>query len=220
MKSGTSQTATHLALVAIAAILLQGCATGAVLADRVAAPAIERALDKRRASKTLVTALTMPQPTVAFSAQEAIAVPDTDITAIDDSLNRVYAVISGPVGQARDFDLMRTLFTPDARLTAITPRGLSGGTLEDYVTNSGPFLVASGFTESQLGRRIEVYGDLAHAWSSYAGTFTTPDGAAGAVRGINSFQLARQSDGRWLVQSIFWQAESPDNPLPADMDGQ
>jgi ketosteroid isomerase-like protein len=147
-----------------------------------------------------------------------IAPAASDVAAINSTLDQVYAVISGPAGQARDFDRMRTLFTPDARLTAIGPRGLAGGTVDDYIARSGPFLVSSGFTEKALVNRIEVYGDLAHAWSSYAGTFTDPDGKPASVRGINSFQLMRQSDGRWLVQSIFWQAEGPGRPLPADME--
>ena len=141
-----------------------------------------------------------------------------DEVAITATLAAVYSVISGPVGHERDWDAMRSLFTPDARLTAITPAGLRGGTVEDYITRSGPFLVQNGFTESELANRIEIYGNLAHAWSSYAGTWTNADGSTGKVRGINSFQLVRQEDGRWLVQSIFWQAETPDNPLPADME--
>lgn len=134
------------------------------------------------------------------------------VAAIDEAVANVYAVISGPVGQERNFEAMRAMFTPDARLTAMTPRGLMGGTVDEYITRSGPFLVQSGFTESELARRMEIYGNIAHVWSSYSGTY----GEDEAVRGINSFQLVR-IDGRWLVQSIFWQAESPDNPLPADM---
>ena len=147
-----------------------------------------------------------------------VAPAASDLSAINAALDRVYAVISGPAGQPRDFVRMKTLFTPDARLTAIGSRGLSGGTVDDYIARSGMFLVSSGFTEKALVNRMEVYGDLAHAWSSYEGFFTNPDGTAGKVRGINSFQLMRQTDGRWLVQSIFWQAEAPDRTLPADMD--
>jgi hypothetical protein len=34
------------------------------------------------------------------------------------------------------------------------------------------------------------------------------------MRGINSFQLL--NDGkRWWVISIYWLAETPDNPIPA-----
>jgi ketosteroid isomerase-like protein len=145
------------------------------------------------------------------------AVRSADTAAIEATVDAVYAIISGPVGQPRDFARMRTLFTPDARLTAIAPHGLRGGTLDDYIARSGPFLVEQGFTETALVNRIEVYGDLAQAWSSYRGRFTNRDGTPGEVEGINSFQLVRQADGRWLVQSILWQAATPGNPLPADM---
>lgn len=143
----------------------------------------------------------------------------TDVSAIADTLDAVYAVISGPIGQRRDFERMKTLFTPDARLTAMTAQGLRGGSLDDYIARSGPFLVEQGFTEAALANRIEVYGDLAQAWSSYEGHFTTDDGAPGVVCGINSFQLVCQPGGRWLVESNLWQAETPQTPLPADMEG-
>ena len=142
-----------------------------------------------------------------------------DLAAIDATIDAVYAVISGPVGQPRDFDRMRSLFMPDARLSSMTAAGLTGGTVEDYISRSGPALMQSGFTESELARRVETYGDIAHVWSSYRGTFTNADGTPGSVRGINSFQLARH-DGRWKVQSIFWQAETSEFPLPPDMAGK
>lgn len=129
----------------------------------------------------------------------------------------VYAVISGPAGQKRDFARMKTLFTPDARLYAVGQRGLQGGSLDNYIEKSGPFLEKVGFTEKELTRRIEIYGNVAQVWSSYAGTST--DGSVN-VRGINSFQLARQPDGRWLVHSILWQAENPALPLPRDMEAR
>lgn len=159
---------------------------------------------------------TYVSPGSAASAVSTVSLADK--TAIDATLDAVYAVISGPVGQPRDFDAMRAMFTDDARLYAVGPNGtMGGGTLDDYIERSGPFLVNNGFTETALVNRIEVYGDVAHAWSSYAGTFTQ-NGEPGSVRGINSFQLHRQADGRWLIHSIFWQAERPGLPLPADME--
>lgn len=142
-----------------------------------------------------------------------------DTAAIDATVEAVYSVISGPVGQPRDFDRMRTYFTPGARMTAITAKGPVGGTIEDYIARNATGLAEIGFTERQLARRVEQYGDLAHVWSSYSATFTESDGSAGILRGINSIQLVRQ-DGKWLVQSIFWQAESPSRPLPTDMTGE
>ncbi|HET9811960.1 MAG TPA: nuclear transport factor 2 family protein [Sphingomicrobium sp.] len=139
--------------------------------------------------------------------------PPAELAAIDQTIDAVYAVISGPPGQKRDFDTMRSMFAPDALLRVITPKGVRGGTLEDYIGKSGPILEKEGFTEQELGRRVEVYGNLATVWSSYDGRT-----ASGSFheRGINSFQLVKV-DGKWLVASILWQEETPEFPLPADL---
>jgi hypothetical protein len=108
---------------------------------------------------------------------------------------------------------MRSLFAPGATLKAIGPKGLRGGSLEDYITRNAAILEKEGFTERELGRRVEVWGGLATAWSAYDGK--TANGSF-HERGINSFQLVK-IDGKWLVASILWQEETPVNPLPADL---
>jgi hypothetical protein len=148
------------------------------------------------------------------TAPNLAAIPQADRVAISATLDSVYGVISGPIGQQRDWAKMRSLFTPDARLAAISSKGVRGGGVEDYIKSSGPLLTESGFSEREFNRRIEVYGNLAHAWSSYEGV--SADGKI-KVRGINSFQLVRQADGSWKVFTILWQPETPTFPLPADM---
>jgi len=137
----------------------------------------------------------------------------TDLAGIDSAIRGVYEVISGPPGQKRDFDRMRSLFAPGATLKAIGPKGLRGGSLEDYISRNKDVLEKEGFTERELGRRVEVWGGLATAWSAYDGRT-----ASGSFheRGINSFQLVK-INGKWLVASILWQEETPDNPLPKDL---
>jgi len=139
--------------------------------------------------------------------------PSADMAAIDHTIGEVYAVISGPPGQKRNFDHMRSLFAPGATLKAIGPKGLRGGSLEDYITRNSAVLEKEGFTERELGRRVEIWGGLATAWSAYDGR--TANGSF-HERGINSFQLVK-IDGKWLVASILWQEETPDNPLPANL---
>ncbi|GAA4022253.1 hypothetical protein GCM10022280_23600 [Sphingomonas swuensis] len=135
--------------------------------------------------------------------------------AIREAVAGVYAVISGPAGQKRDFARMKSLFTPDARLYAVGGRGLQGGSLDDYIAKNGDSLTRVGFSERELTSQVQVFGNVAQVWSSYAGT--SSDGSVN-VRGINSFQLARQPDGRWLVHSILWQAANPQLPLPPYME--
>ena len=153
---------------------------------------------------------------LALPAAAQAAPAPGDLAGIDATMKAVYGVISGPAGQKRDFDKMRALFAPNALLRVIGPKGVRGGTLEDYIAKSGPVLEKEGFTEKELARRTEVYGNLASVWSSYDGRT-----ASGSFheRGINSFQLVKV-DGKWLVASILWQEEGKDFPLPADMRGK
>jgi hypothetical protein len=148
-----------------------------------------------------------------FAAAVAAQPSAADLAAIDAAIRGVYEVISGPPGQKRDFDRMRSLFAPGATLKAIGPKGLHGGSLEDYIARDKDILEREGFTERELGRRLEVWGGLATAWSSYDGRT-----ASGSFheRGINSFELVK-IDGKWLIASILWQEETPDNPLPANL---
>ena len=154
-------------------------------------------------------------PHLLAAAALAAAPPPTkaDLAGIDAAIRGVYEVISGPPGQKRDFDRMRSLFAPGATLKATGPKGVRGGSLEDYISRNKDVLEQKGFTERELGRRLEVWGGLATAWSAYDGR--TADGSF-HERGINSFQLVK-IDGKWLVASILWQEATPDNPLPANL---
>ena len=143
----------------------------------------------------------------------APAPSQADLAGIDAAIRGVYEVISGPPGQKRDFDRMRSLFAPGATMKAIGPKGLHGGSVEDYIARDKDILEREGFTEHELGRRLQVWGGLATAWSSYDGR--TANGSF-HERGINSFELVK-IDGKWLIASILWQEETPQNPLPRDL---
>ena len=153
------------------------------------------------AALALAAAVTATQPSKA------------DLVGIDAAIRGVYEVISGPAGQKRDFDRMRLMFAPGATLKAIGPKGLRGGSVEDYIKRNSEILEKEGFTERELGRRVEVWGGLATAWSAYDGR--TANGRF-HERGINSFQLVK-IDGKWVVASILWQEETPANPLPRNL---
>ena len=73
----------------------------------------------------------------AASAAAHPAASKADLAGIDQAIRGVYDVISGPRGQKRDFDRMRSLFAPNATLKAIGPKGLRGGSLEDYILERG-----------------------------------------------------------------------------------
>ena len=139
-----------------------------------------------------------------------------DVASVDAILAALYDVISGPAGQARDWNRMRSLFVPGGRLmpTAIRPDSsvvMRILEVNDYIATSGPMLERVGFREREIARRVEQFGHIAHVFSTYEGRMETEPTV---IRGINSIQLL--NDGtRWWVVSVYWEAERPDNPLPA-----
>jgi hypothetical protein len=140
-----------------------------------------------------------------------------DVASIDAIVAALYDVISGPAGQARDWNRMRSLFVPGALLipTANRPGGMFGArvmSVNDYIAMSGTFLVETGFTEREIARRTDVYSRIAHVFSTYEGVLET---TGARIRGINSIQLL--NDGaRWWILSVFWEQEGPNTPLPAE----
>jgi hypothetical protein len=160
----------------------------------------------------------------AAAAQDPVKPPSpranpADVASIDTILAAVYDVISGPSGTVRDWDRMRSLFVPGARLIPTRPTPGWGAEVrvldvEDYIKASTPFFEKQGFFEREIARRTEAYGRIAHVFSTYESRHKKDDPAPFA-RGINSFQLLKDGD-RWWVVTIYWDAERPENPLPAE----
>jgi hypothetical protein len=152
---------------------------------------------------------------VPSEAQQRAADP-ADVGSIDAILAAVYDVISGPPGE-RDWDRMRTLFAPGARLIVAVPDSAGGAearvrTLEEYVAGNAPFFRENGFFEREISRRTESFGHVAHVFSTYESRRDAGDPEPFA-RGINSIQLLRDG-GRWWIVTIYWDSERPGNPIP------
>ncbi|HEY0113965.1 MAG TPA: hypothetical protein VGB59_12575 [Allosphingosinicella sp.] len=150
-----------------------------------------------------------PSPFLVVTEGRMAAKP-ADVASLDAILRAVYDVISGPAGQRRDWNRMRSLFTANARMMPHGPRGLRSGSVEDYIVESGPFLEGKGFIEREIGRTVEQYGDIAQVFSAYEARHV--EGGPVIMRGINSIQLVRHQD-RWWVVSILWQPETPATPI-------
>jgi hypothetical protein len=71
----------------------------------------------------------------------------------------------------------------------------------------------AGFYESEIARRTEVFGNIAHVFSTYESRRAKAD--APFARGINSIQLLKDGD-RWWIVTIFWDAEQPNKPIPPE----
>jgi hypothetical protein len=150
------------------------------------------------------------------SAPPAPKADPADVESIDAIIGAVYDVISGPAG-ARDWDRMRSLFIPEARLISVGMGadgqfGKRAMDLEDYIQRAGGYFEQNGFFEQELTRRTERFEYVAHAFSTYE-SLNNADDPEPFSRGINSFQL--MNDGqRWWIVTIYWEAETPEKPIP------
>jgi hypothetical protein len=146
-----------------------------------------------------------------------VAKPE-DVKSPEAIIAAVYEVISGGKGQARDWDRMRSLFIPDARLIPAVA-GKDGRndalvlSVDGYITRSGARLIAGGFFERAIHNDTERFGNIVQVWSTYESRHNLDD-ATPFARGINSFQLLKDGDRYWVV-NIFWDSETPTKPIPA-----
>jgi len=138
----------------------------------------------------------------------------------EQAISELYAVISGPVGQARDWEAFRAMFAEQANMMVSNPQAEGPSRLlvltpEEDVERSGAMLVDTGFNEREIGRHAERFGNLVHVFSAYEGVMQTPAGER-TMRGVNSVQLLRTSAG-WKILNIAWEAETPQNEVPASL---
>lgn len=171
----------------------------------------------KKTALLLVCILCLYKADAAIVTTDSIPVNPKDVESVDAIIASLYNVISGPAGEKRNWDRMRTLFIAEGKLMATgkRPDGTMGKrvmTVEDYISIAGPSLEKDGFFEREIGRKMEQYGSLVHVFSTYDSKRKAED-TKPFMRGINSIQL--WFDGkRWWVVSVFWQGESPDNPIP------
>ena len=162
-----------------------------------------------------------PAPQPPMQKPQATPTPPTanaaDVGSMDAIIAAVYDVISGPAGKKRDWDRMRSLFVPGARLIPTGPRQTGGYgsrvlTADEYIERASAAFEKQGFYEREAARKVEMFGQIAHVFSTYESRHA-PDDARAFQRGINSIQL--MNDGqRWWIVTIFWQGEDEKNPLP------
>jgi hypothetical protein len=145
----------------------------------------------------------------------AVAARTEDVKSIEAIIGAVYDVISGPAGE-RDWDRLRSLFVPEARLIpcfqvpkqeAKPANAVRVLTIEEYIKRAETSFKANGFFEREIARRVERFGAIAHVFSTYESRHAAND-AQPFTRGINSIQLF--FDGtRWWTVTIFWDSERP-----------
>jgi hypothetical protein len=140
-----------------------------------------------------------------------------DVASLDGIIAAYYEVVSGPAGERPDRARDESLHVPGARVGLVVrgpgaaPR-LETMTLGEFHDRLGG-VRDEPFHEWEVHRVTQRFGAIAHVWSTYV-TSREPGGAP-IERGINSIQL--HFDGtRWWIAGWIFDAEGPDNPVPAE----
>ena len=134
----------------------------------------------------------------------------TDEEEIGAVIDEMYAMISGPAGP-RDWSRQSNCFLRDARQvrTWVDTDGRAqkkSMTLGEYARDTQDFFDRNDFHEVETERRIDVFGNIAHAWSAYEAR-QSPDDSSPERRGINSIQLFRDPEQGWRIVHMIWDNE-------------
>lgn len=126
-------------------------------------------------------------------------------------------LISGPIGEERDWDQFRTLFAPGAIFYSTRPDAPEGKqvvahTVEDFIERIGPAYARSGFLEISLGTRVHEFNGMANVFQSFhaknlTGTYDE--------KGINAYQLTYLND-RWYILSLNFVNAEKGQDLPKE----
>lgn len=147
-----------------------------------------------------------------------MSVEDTRVQEVDPSLARtieqLYAVISFEEGGDPDWQRLRTLFSPHAHITRITPEGTDYMDRDGFLAMTQSLLEHGAYTsfyEFELAQRVDRFGGMAQVWSHYE-TRRNRNAQAALGRGVNSIQLIRDGDG-WRVLGLLWDETHADADL-------
>jgi hypothetical protein len=133
-------------------------------------------------------------------------------------VSALYELISGPAELERDWQAVRELFHPGARLIVAFTHADGRSELKEWTPDTfadeaaDDYRRRGGMWEREVASRVERFGSIAHVWSAYE----SRQGSAASkpfARGVNSVQLLR-SHGRWCITCLVFDIEQPHNPIP------
>jgi hypothetical protein len=175
--------------------------------------------------RILISMLTWSPWAVLAAQDPPSTTPATTVTARPSDVASVNAIIDALydantilVDQKREADRFRSLFLPGARLmptagSGASPRTIRVQTVDDYVRQASSGQPRHGFSEREIARTTEAFGNIVQAFSTYETHRDSTD--THPIHGINSIQLFYDGT-RWWVVSVLWDNERPDKPIPPE----
>lgn len=153
-------------------------------------------------------------PASGASAQIPAA-DSADVSSVVALVEASYQTMNGPAGTPRQWRRDSSLYMPGATFMALQKQNgkvqVTRLTADEYRDSRFPRFEQRGLYETEIGRRIEQFGNVAQV-RSVAVARRTVDGPV-EVRFVNYFQV--YFDGqRWWIAGMVWDEERPDDPIP------
>nr|WP_294943605.1 hypothetical protein [uncultured Mucilaginibacter sp.] len=139
-----------------------------------------------------------------------------NVSTLDGIMKAYYDVVTVKKGDKPSYQRDSSLHIPDPRCGAVRTKK-DGSKVFDYMTlkefhkRSDEFLTQEGFVETEIGRKVEQFGNIYHVWSTYESR-NTPDGPV-IERGINSIEMYNDGKRFWII-AWYFDEESKTNPIP------
>jgi hypothetical protein len=147
--------------------------------------------------------------------EQATPADPEDVKSVDAIITAYYDTLSAEKDEERNWGRFLSLFADDARFVSVrTVRDRTSAmslTPEQFVQFNQSYFAGSGYHESEVNRVTEEFGNIAHAFSTYASRHTVADEAPYS-RGINSIQLMTNGE-RWWIVTVMWDYERPGDGL-------
>ena len=130
--------------------------------------------------------------------------PSSDLAAIERIMTVLYQSISGKDDSERDWNLSKSLFHPDARVSpnAFQDRVRGVMTEDQFQADARPRIAPLAFFEWEVDRDVSITGDVASIRSHYQAA-ETPRGEPIIKEGVNHLILIKEDD-RWRIMAIAW----------------
>ncbi|WP_422104471.1 hypothetical protein [Winogradskyella sp.] len=150
-----------------------------------------------------------------FVMSNSYAQYEKDVTTIDHIGKAYYEIVSGPIGEKRNFDRLRNLFHPKATLIYSywseenQENKLMHMDIESYIEKLD-YLDKKGFYEEELYASSDSYGAIVQSISTYK--FWMEDKTAEG-KGLTSYQYFWDGKRYWIL-SMFWMMESEAYKIP------
>lgn len=140
-----------------------------------------------------------------------------DTKSVQNILDAYYDCISGPIGEKRDFERLKNLFHPEARLIYSNWSNETGKayllvfkTIDEFIGKMG-YLDKKGFYEHEVSNVVHSFSSVTQVFSTYR--FRVEDKSIPDGQGMTSYDIFYDGDRYWIL-SMFWAAENQRYKIP------